>query len=94
MIDYFKFQRAVVCDGRACASDEIVAGDELPSGTLETCLRMGHCVPCDRAGVAFAAAAEPDANDDAPRAGADAPANADGDETRREREDKRPRRRR
>lgn len=51
MSDFFKFVRAVVCDGRACASDEVVAAEEIPAGTLESCLRMGHCVPCDGQGV-------------------------------------------
>lgn len=67
MSDHFKFLRPIVCDGRPCGADEVVPADEIPAGTLETCLRMGHCVPCDPQGADLTTdAPTPDLTTDAP----------------------------
>ncbi len=42
-----QFVRAVVCDGVLMSPDTPVDAESLAAGTLDCCLRLGHCVPFD-----------------------------------------------
>lgn len=44
---HVRFERDVTVDGRPFSGGHVVSAADVPAGYLESCLRVGHCVPCD-----------------------------------------------